>query len=854
MNRICKNSLDFGENKCKICLAFSLAEMLMAVLVVSIMLVAMAPVITKRVTQNVNINGVGYSESQETQAFRFRDDDYCSKVTTSDGSNEYADCNFTVPSNVSKIGMILVGAGGGGAGATAHKLEAKTAIASTTTDKTAASNSVTISKYMQDVKILLLAGGGGGGGGSAFASSSGGSVSSQADCDGFNAFFIPASYNGTSGKNLCVTKYNVGDTNGPTIASSVSKITAGSGTCSGTSCCWQGTTSSTCDTSGSYSGGSTTYSGCTRTVCTWAAANASCQAWAPTGTKAGDWRLPTQTEMAGWKSKIDSESSSTNYISKYRGSNGLQLCDYYSSSYGSPRCYYRSGGCSGSYNDNCNPYYVWSATPNGSDYYDYYLGSGTFRGPSSYRATYAFSARCVLEKGAQLFSSFAAGGGGGGAYAKNVTIPQSVISANVGGTIYLYAGAGGGGGAAASSSGSNGSNGSAGNDSYIQVKNTSGTVVWQLKVSGGVAGKQATGSSNGGATTVPSTACTALNSSAVSCATTYGGANGTQGSAGAKLVDQTVTSSMAASGGKGGNGNSISISGSASSVTTNVTLTGGGAGGTASSWAGSAGSAWGAGGGGGTFSAVSSGSSVTQNKGAGGAGKNGYAAISYNLVYSGSGGGGGGGGGFAHIADVDVTSGAVYKIKVGGGGAGGIAGSSAGKKGGDTSIVIGSTTYSVGGGAGGKLGTTATSATTNPTHGAGGSAGTSTITSAKLYSAGKAGSSGATLSNGNSSGGSGGLSGAEFKNDTPTYGNYGCGGLFLSGAYCTASGDEPWSGLTPKFQFPAGVFGDDVDYGFAGGGGGGGGWQKAADGVSNKTGGGAQGRDGYVYIYWLEYK
>ena len=36
---------------------------------------------------------------------------------------------------------------------------------------------------------------------------------SQADCDRIakNLMFIPAAKNGTNGKNLCVTKYNVGD-------------------------------------------------------------------------------------------------------------------------------------------------------------------------------------------------------------------------------------------------------------------------------------------------------------------------------------------------------------------------------------------------------------------------------------------------------------------------------------------------------------------------------------------------------------------------------------------------------------------------------------------------------------------
>ncbi len=175
---------------------------------------------------------------------------------------------------------------------------------------------------MSNVSVNELIGSGAGGGGASWSntSSSGGAPQSQADCDPFNALFIPAAYNGTGGKNLCVTKYNVGDTNGPTIASSVKTVTAGGSSCSANECCWKGTTSSNCIASGSWSGHTTSYSGCTRTVCNWNAANASCQSWAPNGTSAGDWRLPTQNEMKGWANNIQR-------VSTYLGSDGLQLCD-----------------------------------------------------------------------------------------------------------------------------------------------------------------------------------------------------------------------------------------------------------------------------------------------------------------------------------------------------------------------------------------------------------------------------------------------------------------------------------------------------------------------------------------------
>ena len=87
------------------------------------------------------------------------------------------------------------------------------------------------------------------------------------------------------------------------------------------------------------------------------------------GTKAGDWRMPTRTELSKWASNITS-------ISRNQGDNGLRLCDDYSG-YGSARCfnYYV---CDGSGNGWCYPNYVWSSTTNGSNYYYRYLTSGTF--------------------------------------------------------------------------------------------------------------------------------------------------------------------------------------------------------------------------------------------------------------------------------------------------------------------------------------------------------------------------------------------------------------------------------------------------------------------------------------------
>ena len=79
--------------------------------------------------------------------------------------------------------------------------------------------------------------------------------------------FVAAQYTGT-GKNLCVTKYNVGDgyqaPNGiaPLIPSSVKNVSSAI-PCAETLCCWNGVTSTVCG----LSQGTSYYSGCNRTVC-----------------------------------------------------------------------------------------------------------------------------------------------------------------------------------------------------------------------------------------------------------------------------------------------------------------------------------------------------------------------------------------------------------------------------------------------------------------------------------------------------------------------------------------------------------------------------------------------------------
>ena len=216
---------------------------------------------------------------------------------------------------------------------------------------------------------------------------------SQAFCDtlGSNLLYLTAAQNG--GTAACVTKANVGDTyaNGPEISPSagVTVVKAGSN-CSGVKCCWLGnnigTTSSTCGASGN---GNSTYSGCKRTVCTWYAANAACEAWEPVSGTKGKWRLPTENELTAWGRNIL-------IIQRNQGKSGLELCDSYSG-YDSFECYDAYSCTKSSGYSPCMPYFVWAADESSSTASCANLGSGSFR-TATYNKLSAFSTRCVLDE------------------------------------------------------------------------------------------------------------------------------------------------------------------------------------------------------------------------------------------------------------------------------------------------------------------------------------------------------------------------------------------------------------------------------------------------------------------------
>ena len=776
---------------------FTLAELLVILLISSVIMVVLAPVVRKKQTAISDTS----SASAQYESVLYTSSSPSADCTTS--SDNSLICNFKAPAGVKYINAILVSGGGGGAGATNPYIVSG---ASAVSNTAGATKTVNIVSGMRNVVITYLSGsGGGGGGGASSQTSGGGAPTSQADCDKYDAKFLTAAQNG--GKAVCVLRWNIGDIpdapNGG-IGNNVRTVNVGTW-CAGydsKGCCWKGATGDTnyrCNSSG------TTYSGCYRTVCNLYAANASCQTLEYRGTKADDWRLPTEAELSSWLSEFES-------IGFYKD-DSIRLCG--ANTYGSDEATcYSTTKCYGAESNTCWPNVIWSSTDVPStyqgQYYGYYLQFSIF---SQVRASVkaAQTVRCVLEAAGPSNISLSGGGGGGAPYFKNYTIPQNIIDSNIGGKIVLYAAAGG--------AGKKSGNGSDGSDSYIYVYNSSNTLVWGLKASGGNGGKGATTTSSGaGATAKAASTCQIYQNGAWNNTTCTGA--GTAGSNGTKVEGANETT--AATGGSGGG-----------SFYNSTSANGGGTGGSASSVNGSNGSRNGAGGGGATVGFDSSGNA---KQGTGGNGASGVAQITYDSTYQAASGGGGAGGSYAILENLPVVAEKTYTVKVGNSGTGGSVNNN-GADGGASSISFEGGTYTLGGGGAGKVGTAANEST-NVIHGIGGIVGTTNIPS-KLVKLGTAGGAG-QQSGAVSIGGLGGKSGINTKG--------GCGG-FSTDTDCTNTASQ---GNNTAFSAPT-TPNTTKQFGSAGAGGGGGGWKSTASSDSG-PGGGASGQSGYVYIYWIKYK
>lgn len=419
--------------------AFSLVEMLMALLVASLLLAALAPVITRRLGSD-NVNLVGNLENDKVAACGYVND------STTDMDRE-----CLVPSDAASASAIIVSAGGGG-GAATKSVDDGSVYVSTTyrgTENAATSRYnrknyyYTVTKDMSDLEFELVSSGSGGG----RASASGGYPANQADCGSWGIYVKPeqnceniSSASVEECHGTCVSKYNPGEgrTGSPDIPSGVQKYPADS-TASATecdyrnadslNCCWYGNNNTSYATSTDCSA-KDGYSGCFRTVCQWNAANEICTNWKPI-TTAGvtTGRMPKVSEFRGWAQNL-------NVVSD------LMLCSSRDGSYA--KCANMSGckHIGNSSNTYCWPQVLWANDRNihhvhetGMPMY-YYAGFGSsFRAPTlatsdatgtDYNSgNYANSVRCVIDK-ISAYQTTESYGGTAGSYVK-VKIPNDLL-------------------------------------------------------------------------------------------------------------------------------------------------------------------------------------------------------------------------------------------------------------------------------------------------------------------------------------------------------------------------------------------------------------------------------------------
>ena len=134
--KVVQSSRKGAQNRTR---AFSLVEMLMALLVASLLLAALAPVMTKRMDEaKINVSGVGAAQY---------DKDAIIQIYTGAADEDKV---FNVPSDVNMIKATLIGGGGAGGNSFYGKQEITT------------SKSWTVPNGVTKLRVFMLGGGGGG--------------------------------------------------------------------------------------------------------------------------------------------------------------------------------------------------------------------------------------------------------------------------------------------------------------------------------------------------------------------------------------------------------------------------------------------------------------------------------------------------------------------------------------------------------------------------------------------------------------------------------------------------------------------------------------------------------------------
>ena len=650
--------------------AFTLAELLTAVLVISVIMVALAPVITKRMKDTVSVQ----TDNREGL-----------EIYTNPGSY-----TFDVPIGINTL--FIQGSGGAGGGAGSTYVEKDVSFTSST--------NWTIPSGVNEVTLTITGSGGGGGGAN-------GSGTGKTQCPSPSDEFL-AVRGASDESDLCYMRGYLNSETDSCASCYVTVLNSGQ-TCSGGSCAWRFKNS----TNGAdLYGGSKNYTttgglpGANRMIYTLTAAKNACTHYKRSpcscsilGSALGIYRLPTADELK----KVVKYRNEWSYS---KGASGLNICTRNWPKYNTnddPRVPYcgESYTCVGTNRDICFSYAI--AGQNSRIYADGYnpdsispIEVSTISGASELNENTA-TVKCATSL--KYYNNYSGAGGASGAIMEKTinVLPKDVFEITIG--------SGGNGGAARTK-------GSQGGTTKIVHKRGS-VELGTYYVKGGLGGNGATTSAHGSAYsnstsssgTTPSGTCYARNrkdttdsfsGGNTSCTTlSYSGEGGssTKGGNGGRVKNTgTINDGDNSSGGY----LYIDSNRTANQRATNTEI----------SYAkGQNASIYGFGGGGGLTPAWAN---STSHFYSGGKGANGRVDIVYKVALP-----GGGGGSASRVAGVDsnnkmyeikykVAEGDRIVFKVGSGGTGGVEGQD-GLNG--SATVIGDNDIVFLGGEGGKVAT-----------------------------------------------------------------------------------------------------------------------------------------------------
>ena len=362
--------------------AFTLAELLTAVLVISVIMVALAPVITKRMKDSISVQ---------------TDNKKGLEIYTNPGSY-----TFDVPIGINTL--FIQGSGGGGAGAGSTYVEKEVSFVSNTT--------WTVPSGVNEITLKITGSGGGGGGANGTTTPSVNEKNSTV----YNNKCLSDEFLATRGSSdetdLCITKTN--------HAYNVIRLNE---RCSSTSCCWEA------DKGGNYCAPprqGNAASGCGRSVCTHKGAIDACTYYrASNRDQWGTYRLPNIAEgnkilkyLIEWSANI--------------GANGLQLCSYWDNyncsdePLGVPRCEIHYG-CIGMEAAACSSHTIWLDSGGRFDW-----GGSCRRYIVETSSEHAAGARCV--RSLNRYNRYSGAGGASGAVMEKTinVLPKDVFEITIG--------------------------------------------------------------------------------------------------------------------------------------------------------------------------------------------------------------------------------------------------------------------------------------------------------------------------------------------------------------------------------------------------------------------------------------